>query len=211
MEALLVDNLISEWLDYLTKTCRFHKTLSQLIPKQTLYFYIPMPLAVPDSFWIYSLVISFALGSFKPTAEMKSHLPLNFVFQFKSASNQCSSQWIYFQCFFVFFIHKHIPLHFNSHERWHCACILGVSAYESFHCSCKPLLHRIPCFFFWILLIIKFLFLLFSLFVIPFISIKKTTLFSLGTSSLQKLGFTFFLKDRYHMYYSSYTSQIKLR
>ena len=95
MEALLVDNLISEWLDYLTKTCRFHKTLPQLIPKQTLYFYIPMPLAVPDSFWIYSLVISFALGSFKPTAEMKSHLPLNFVFQFKSASNQCSSQWIY--------------------------------------------------------------------------------------------------------------------
>ena len=51
MEALLVDTLISEWLDYLTKTCHFHNLVS--VPKQTLYFYIPMSLAVPDSFWIY--------------------------------------------------------------------------------------------------------------------------------------------------------------
>ena len=43
-----------------------------------------MPLAAPGSSWIYliKLVISFVLGSFKWTAEMKSHLPPNLVFQY---------------------------------------------------------------------------------------------------------------------------------
>ena len=43
-----------------------------------------MPLTAPDSFCrdLFKLVISFVLGSFKWTAEMKSHLPLNLVSQY---------------------------------------------------------------------------------------------------------------------------------
>lgn len=48
---------------------------------------------------------------------------------------------------------------------------------------------------------------MFSLFGIPFISIKKTHFFH-WAQFLQKNQASLFLKDRYHMYYSLYTSQI---
>ena len=41
VEALLVDTLINEWLDfYLAKTCHFHKTLSQF-PNECCMFTFP--------------------------------------------------------------------------------------------------------------------------------------------------------------------------
>ena len=56
-EALLEDTLTSEWLDFLIKTCHFHKTLPQF-PKKFCMFIFPClqrPRAL--SFWIYQLVI----------------------------------------------------------------------------------------------------------------------------------------------------------
>ena len=48
---------------------------------------------------LFKLVISFVLGSFKWTAEMKSYLPLNFVFQY---INFAVNLWIYFSLFLLF-------------------------------------------------------------------------------------------------------------
>ena len=62
---------------------------------------------------LFKLVISFVLGSFKWTAEMKSHLPLNLVFQY---INFTVNLRIYFSVFLLFFFHKHIWLHLNSHK-----------------------------------------------------------------------------------------------
>ena len=36
-EALLVDTLTSEWLDFLIKTCHFHKTLPQFLNKLCMF------------------------------------------------------------------------------------------------------------------------------------------------------------------------------
>ena len=48
---------------------------------------------------LFKLVISFVLRSFKWTAEMKSYLPLNLVFQY---INFAVNLWIYFSLFLLF-------------------------------------------------------------------------------------------------------------
>ena len=116
---------------------------------------------------LFKLVISFVLGSFKWTAEMKSHLPLNLVFQY---INFTVNLWIYFSVFLLFFF-------------------TNTSGCTS--TATRLLLHRFPCFlcflfFFGILLINKFLLFMFFLFGIPFIS-KRNNTFSLGITFFKNI------------------------
>ena len=117
---------------------------------------------------LFKLVISFVLDSFKWTAEMKSHLPLNLVFQY---INFTVNLRIYFSVFLLFFFHKHIWLHFNSHK----TSAPQISLFFVFF-----------VFFFEFYLLINFYYLCFFLFGIPFIS-KRNNTFSLGITFFKNI------------------------
>ena len=119
---------------------------------------------------LFKLVISFVLGSFKWTAEMKSHLPLNLVFQY---INFTVNLRIYFSVFLFFFFF-----------------FTNTSGCTS--TATRLLLHRFPCFlcflFFFLefYLLINFCYLCFFLFGIPFIS-KRNNTFSLGITFFKNI------------------------
>ena len=116
---------------------------------------------------LFKLAISFVLGSFKWTAEMKSHLPLLLVFQY---INFTVNLRIYFSVFLVFFFSQ-------TH-------LVALQQPQDF-CSTDFLVFFFV-FFFGILLINKFLLFMFFLFGIPFIS-KRNNTFSLGITFFKNI------------------------
>ena len=143
---------------------------------------------------------------------MKSHLSLNFVFQFKSTSNHCSSQWIYE---FIFSVSSCFLFTNTSHytstatrdstvlSSWVCLLMRAFIVVANL-CSTELL-----GFFFWNFTYYQiFIINVFLIWYTFHINKKKT--FFIGHNFSRKTRLHFFLKDRYHMYYSLYTSKIKL-